>query len=331
MNKRDTSQDQQGLIVIEEDRLKESFTQIPNTILRQPGISAGAKLTYIVLISYAWHDQSCFPGQATLAEDLGAGRRSVIRYLQELERLGLLRLKRRGLGKTNVYTLGRWNPAWSARLASPEVSPSLQPEVPDWRTKKIQTKEIQKKEDSVSNPFDDDDQARKEAIPHDPGDFDSSASTAVAERNHGLTRIGLALQRLRPEGGRRRMEQPVAHPQEQAHLKGEQAHTQDSDGSHIEMLIAEFSRELGDAEHRSPNTSQALRLWRTSGRSEASFVQMLYESRSRTRQAGNVAHRSGTGTNVGIRKRMPYFFACLRDLLDQNREQRGRSLAVESG
>src|SRR4051812_9169287 len=92
-----TSQDQ-GTIVIEEERLKESFTQIPNTILRRQELSPGAKLSYVMLLSYAHQKDSCFPGQEKLAEDLGAGRRSVIRYIKELQDSGLLVVKRRGLG-----------------------------------------------------------------------------------------------------------------------------------------------------------------------------------------------------------------------------------------
>jgi hypothetical protein len=40
-----------------------------------------------------------------LAEDVGAGERSVRTYLKELETIGLLEIKQRGLGKTNIYRL----------------------------------------------------------------------------------------------------------------------------------------------------------------------------------------------------------------------------------
>ena len=39
------------------------FTQIPNFILRDPNISIGAKTIYSLLLSYAWHNDLCFPGQ----------------------------------------------------------------------------------------------------------------------------------------------------------------------------------------------------------------------------------------------------------------------------
>jgi hypothetical protein len=81
------------------------FTQVPNFILTKDDISVGAKLVYAMLLKYAWADDGCFPGQATLAEDMGAGERSVRTYLKELETGGLLEITQRGLGKTNLYRL----------------------------------------------------------------------------------------------------------------------------------------------------------------------------------------------------------------------------------
>ena len=81
------------------------FTQVPNVILKSTELSVGAKLTYAMLLSYAWQNESCFPGQETLAEDMGSGRCSVVRYLDELERQGIVSIKRQGLGKVNIYTL----------------------------------------------------------------------------------------------------------------------------------------------------------------------------------------------------------------------------------
>ena len=48
------------------------FTQVPNFILRNPDLSAGAKVVYSMFLSYAWHNESCFPGQERLAKDLSA-------------------------------------------------------------------------------------------------------------------------------------------------------------------------------------------------------------------------------------------------------------------
>ena len=81
------------------------FTQVPNFILRDNKISVGAKLAYSMFLSYAWNNELCYPGQEKLAQDMGVGKRSVVTYLQELQKHGLLEVKRRGLGKTNLYKL----------------------------------------------------------------------------------------------------------------------------------------------------------------------------------------------------------------------------------
>ena len=84
---------------------RHGFTQVPNFILTKKELSVGAKLAYAMLLKYAWNNDACFPGQVKLAEDMGAGERSVRTYLKELEVAGLLEITQRGLGKTNLYRL----------------------------------------------------------------------------------------------------------------------------------------------------------------------------------------------------------------------------------
>ena len=81
------------------------FTQVPNFILMNDKLNVGAKITYAMLLKYAWYDDHCFPGQATLAKDIGTSARSVRSYLKELETSGYITIKQRGLGKVNVYEL----------------------------------------------------------------------------------------------------------------------------------------------------------------------------------------------------------------------------------
>ena len=81
------------------------FTQVPNFMLTNKDISVGGKLAYAMLLKYAWNDDACFPGQQKLADDMGAGERSVRTYLKELEDAGFLEVAQRGLGKTNLYRL----------------------------------------------------------------------------------------------------------------------------------------------------------------------------------------------------------------------------------
>ena len=81
------------------------FTQVPNFILRDSAISIGAKTVYALLLSYAWHNDLCFPGQDRLAKDVGMGIASVNRFIKELEACALIEITRRGQGKTNFYTI----------------------------------------------------------------------------------------------------------------------------------------------------------------------------------------------------------------------------------
>ena len=84
---------------------QQGFTQLPNFILRDPKLSVGAKVVYAMFISYGWHNNFCFPGQETLASDMGLTRPRVTQLIGELEAAGLISIQRRGQGKTNIYII----------------------------------------------------------------------------------------------------------------------------------------------------------------------------------------------------------------------------------
>jgi len=81
------------------------FTQLPNFILRNPDLSANAKTVYSLLLSYAWHNNLCFPGQERLAEHMGTHVATISRAIKELEEFSLIQIERRGQGRTNFYTV----------------------------------------------------------------------------------------------------------------------------------------------------------------------------------------------------------------------------------
>ena len=81
------------------------FTQVPNCLLDHTQMSFAAKVVYAKLLSYAWHNNLVFPGQDTMAEELGTSQPTVTRSIKELEEHGWLEVQRRGQGKTNVYVL----------------------------------------------------------------------------------------------------------------------------------------------------------------------------------------------------------------------------------
>ena len=97
---------EQNIKLVGADRLSEKgFTQVPNALLKHPQVSPGAKLAYTMLLSYAWHNDFCFPGQERLGKDMGVNERSVRTYLKELESKKFLTIKRQGQGRPNIYHL----------------------------------------------------------------------------------------------------------------------------------------------------------------------------------------------------------------------------------
>jgi hypothetical protein len=156
-------------VIVEDEALAAGFTQIPNLVLRRPDLSPGAKLTYMVLLSYAWQSDSCYPGQDRLAVDMGVSERSVITYLKQLAESGLVTIRRRGLGMTNVYVLHRLN-AGSENSALPDVQVPALPEVQDLPTNNTQTKKTQTEEsfensNGRSPRFDANDRIREALLP----------------------------------------------------------------------------------------------------------------------------------------------------------------------
>src|ERR1700726_284874 len=79
------------------------FTQVPNFILRDGTLSLGAKVVYSMFLQFAWHNDSCFPGQERLAQYMGMSDSRASFFIKELEAVGLIEITRRGQGKTNLY------------------------------------------------------------------------------------------------------------------------------------------------------------------------------------------------------------------------------------
>ncbi len=104
---------EKNTIVVQDTALKTGFIQLPNFILTDKQLSAYAKLSYALLLSYAWQKDSCFPGQERMAADLGVSDRYLRQALKELQDYNYISVERRGLNKTNVYTIlsvqARWD------------------------------------------------------------------------------------------------------------------------------------------------------------------------------------------------------------------------------
>ena len=99
-------QDRQNIVLQGFDPISAGgFTQVPNFLLKDPKLSANAKIVYSMLLSYAWNNSCVFPGQERMAEDIGSSQPTIARAVKELEEHGWLEIQRRGQGKTNIYVL----------------------------------------------------------------------------------------------------------------------------------------------------------------------------------------------------------------------------------
>lgn len=82
-------------------------------VLRSPVLSLGAKVLYGEIVSYFWQDNAykAFPSQKLLAENLNHGLTTIKTWLKELVSVGVIQVRRPGLGKNNEYFLFQPDPA----------------------------------------------------------------------------------------------------------------------------------------------------------------------------------------------------------------------------
>lgn len=78
---------------------------MPHWLLCRQGVSFGAKLCYALLHDHKGNNYHAWPGEETLAEEMGIkSARAVRKYVRELRELGLIVAERKGLRKTNRYS-----------------------------------------------------------------------------------------------------------------------------------------------------------------------------------------------------------------------------------
>jgi len=103
---RENKEQQEQTVILKDEALKRfqgGFTAIPNVILENTKITLGARMTYAMLLKYAWQKDFCFPAHKRIAKDLGVSERSVRTFLDELRGKELIEWKRRGLTLPNIY------------------------------------------------------------------------------------------------------------------------------------------------------------------------------------------------------------------------------------
>ena len=100
--------DREPLVQYEDLEQATGFTQISNAVLRcYPELSDGEKMTYAVLKSFAYVGPETFVGEETLARARDITVSTISRHLTRLIEVGLVRVRRRGQGKTNIWIIAR--------------------------------------------------------------------------------------------------------------------------------------------------------------------------------------------------------------------------------
>lgn len=105
------------------------------------GVNPTERLALIAIADYADENWTCYPGQEKLAERVCVSKRTIIRTLQSLEDLGLIRRERRsrsdGTRTSDLFILGpsdNLSRDTSGRDKVPTVSPQEPPVEPSERT-----------------------------------------------------------------------------------------------------------------------------------------------------------------------------------------------------
>ena len=243
-------------IIVEEPGFQHGFTMVPNLILKTKALTHGAKLCYAMLLSYAWQEARCFPGQERLADDLGVERKAVIRYLKELKDGGAIRVQRRGMGKTNVYVIVRLGDVpFLGLLDVPKTGHQDVPSVRHHDVPPVGHKEDSAKKTQGKKSFE-----ASKAPPVFPHVDNPEPDTAPGDGA--------------PDRYRRKRADLPAHAM-----------------IPITRLIEDLSRDLDDQDHLQSNISRAANLYEQYADDVDSFFVRAYEARTFARHQVNARSR----------------------------------------
>lgn len=152
----DSHADREPLVQYEDLEQATGFTQISNAVLRcYPELSDGEKMTYAVLKSFAYVGPETFVGEETLARARDVTVSTISRHLNRLIEVGLVKVRRRGQGKTNIWIITRiprdklaryiddWRPKLSVRKRADRDSSSASDNPPqDSQTQTLQDSQV---------------------------------------------------------------------------------------------------------------------------------------------------------------------------------------------
>jgi len=115
------------------------FWATPKEVSKDKRLSFGARAVFGVLWTRKNGDNEAWPGQKYISESVCVSNRTTIKYLQELEKCGLIEIQRRGLRKTNKYILKPLSTAYfSLEVNTPspqEVNTVSLPSIEERRSK----------------------------------------------------------------------------------------------------------------------------------------------------------------------------------------------------
>ncbi len=291
-------------LLVEDRSLVGGFIQLPRLVLRARNLSRDAKLLYAILLSYAWQEQRCFPGYRRLCDDLDASENAVRKYMRELEACDLLRQKRRGLGKTNIYTL------CDLRTAKIEV---LEPQKQEngSRTSKSEVQEPAKSE--VPEPIKSEVYLETEELDTEnrtPSKIrkSKSADFFAPEVEEKLTRNNNATIVAHHDNG-------FAVSSDREPLT-ERNLLDTAVRERLLIFVQDFGREFNDGASVRSSTTRMANLYRKANLPLDEFVAHLYRARETTRERTAAIRTSAGDSDARWKKnKMGYFFSVLQNQL----------------
>ena len=326
----EASERERDTIVVEDELLREGFTQVPNLLLKRPDLSHGAKIAYALLLSYAWQQDRCFPGQDALAADMGVERKAVIRYLQELKAKDVIRVKRRGMGKTNVYFLPRLTDV--PFLGHQDVPVPGHQEVRSVGHKEYSGKNTQREEDNTSKferSHDGVDKsvdgggklrtlAESPTLPEANLPPPSTPSRVNGSAPAGFAALGDILQqrqqgRAAPRLSTSKPEPQPVNPVPRA-MRGRQTFGTTEEREKLQSYLRDFCPELGDEAKLAASITQVLKIFRTGHIPIEHWDDHLYRARALTQEHTATITKQGSTDSVRRKNKFPYFKAVLEDL-----------------
>ncbi len=301
-----------GTLVVEDFSLKHGFVQIPRIVLYARNLSRSAKMLYAVLLGYAWQEQQCFPGYTRLCDDLQATENSVRAYMRELEAANLLRQRRRGLGKTNLYIL------------------------PDLRTAKIEVQEPQPirpsksevlvpQEPQTLDPQESQDKLEAGKIETVEQETDSNISNIRSVQNGKLVQEIPVLVRTEPLASHsvqsthaEAVGEVIARRFARAPRSRPRPETETDEYQRIQALIADRAREFIDTAPLKSSTTRAWNLFHRAGVPIDVFESKIFQAKALTLEGTARITKTAEVPGLGGRRKskMAYFFATLEDQLN---------------